>query len=117
MANKAKNGKATKAPKAAPVVTFHDGLKTSTDARKALEARDKIAVERYSDELEAKRLTNLVMIDYLFDILARPGIKAMPKPGAAVVRTMITEKGLTPFTANRYWAEFKLVCHTNADAD
>ena len=94
--------------------TFHSGLLTKSEAKKALEARDQIALDRYADELKAKREQVLALDDFIFEVLARPAIKAMPKPGAAVVRTLITEKGMTPFTANRHFAEFKLVCYQGA---
>lgn len=102
------NGKKAKASQPKP--TFQDGLKSKAEAKKALETRDALAVERYSDELEAKRFVVLALDDFIYEVLARPAIKAMPKPGAQVVRTLITEKGMTPFTANRHWNEFRLVC-------
>lgn len=94
--------------------TFHSGLLTKPEAKKALEARDQIALDRYAEELKAKREEVLALDDFIFEVLARPAIKAMSKPGAAVVRTLITEKGMTPFTAARHFAEFKLVCYQGA---
>jgi len=43
------------------------------------------------------------------EVLARPEIKTLAKPGAAVVRTLIQEKGMSTFTANRVWNEFRAV--------
>jgi len=85
-----KNGKKAKVSQRKP--TFHSGLKSKADAKKALEARDQIALDRYDEELKAKREAVLALDDFIYEVLARPAIKAMPKPGAQVVRTLITEK-------------------------
>jgi hypothetical protein len=101
---------AKKAKASQPKPTFHDGLKSKAEAKKALENRDQIALDCYAEELKAKREQVLALDDFIFEVLARPAVKAMPKPGAAVVRTLITEKGMTLFTATRHWNEFRLVC-------
>jgi hypothetical protein len=92
--------------------TFHIELKSKAEAKKTLEQRDQMAIDRYADELKAKREQVLALDGFIFQVLARPAIKAMPKPGAAVVRALITEKGMTRFTAARHFAEFKLVAYT-----
>ena len=102
------NGTKTSTKPANP--TFHRGLRSKAEAKKNLEARDQIALDRYQDELKTKREAILALDDFIFEILARPNVKALPKPGAQVVRTLIQEKGMTVFTANRHWQEFKLVC-------
>jgi hypothetical protein len=106
------NGKKTSNKPAKP--TFQSGLRTKAEAKKALEQRDQIAIDRYDEELKAKREQVLALDDFIYTVLGRPEIKAMPKPGAAVVRTLITEKGMTTFTANRHWNEFRLVCMSPA---
>ena len=51
----------------------------------------------------------LAVDDFIFEVLARPEIKTLAKPGATVVRTLISEKGMSTFTANRVWHELKAV--------
>ena len=105
-----KNGKKARASQPKP--TFHDGLRTKADAKKALEARDEIALDRYADELKAKREQVLALDDFIYTVLSRAEIKTMPKPGAAIVRALMVERGMSQFTAARHFAEFKLVAYT-----
>jgi hypothetical protein len=107
-----RNGK--KANTSQPKPTFHDGLKSKAEAKKALEQRDQIALHSYAEQLKARREQVLALDDFIFEVLARPAVKAMPKPGAAVVRTFITEKGMSLFTATRHFAEFKLVAYSGS---
>lgn len=58
-----------------------------------------------------KHRSRLTLEGFIFEVLARPAVKALAKPGAAVVRT-ITEKGMNRFTATRHFAEFKLVAYS-----
>lgn len=90
--------------------SLYSKLKPKADVRKALERRDALRVERYSDELEAARVVALALDDFILEVLGRAEIRTLAKPGAAVVRTLIQEKGMTPFTANRHWNEFRLFC-------
>jgi hypothetical protein len=87
--------------------TFHSTVRSKADIHKALEQRDSLRVERFSDELEAGRIAVIALNDFIFDVLARPGIKTLAKPGAAVVRVLMAERGMSTFTANRVWNEFK----------
>ncbi len=98
-----------KADKKPAQPTFHSTVKSKAEVHKALEQRDSIRVERFSDELEALRLVVLALNDFIFEVLARPEIKTLAKPGAAVVRTLIQEKAMSTFTANRVWNEFRAV--------
>ena len=87
--------------------TFHSTLRSKAEVHKALEQRYTLRVERFADELEAARIVVLSLNDFVYDVLARPEIKTLAKPGAAVVRTLIAERGMSTFTANRVWNEFK----------
>lgn len=106
------NKNTKKAKVSQPKPTFHDGLKSKTEAKKTLEQRDQIALDRYADELKAKREQVLALDDFIYEVLNRPAVKSMQKPGAHVVRALIQEKGMTMFTASRHFAEFKLVAYT-----
>ena len=47
-------------------------------------------------QLKAKREQVLAMDDFIYEVLARPAIRAMPKPGAAVVRVLKGGTGHEP---------------------
>lgn len=76
----------------------------------ALEQRDQLALKRTEDELKARRDAVWALDLFIFSVLERPEFKILAKPGAAVVRVLKTEKGMTNFTANSAWNEFRLVC-------
>lgn len=108
----------SKAPKAAKTATaapaaFVSTLVTKAKAVAALEQRDQLAIKRVEDELKARRDAVWALDLFIWSILERPDFKTLAKPGAAVVRVLKTEKGMTNFTANSAWNEFRLVCTAN----
>ena len=100
------NGKAAEkgAPKAPAWVA---NLKAHKVLVAALEARDEQKMANYRDELAADREKRLALFDAMYSILERPEFKSNPKPGMALVRVLVNEHGMSQFTANNRWQEFK----------
>jgi hypothetical protein len=107
---------ANAAPKAATkeaAASFLSTLTTKAKAVAALAQRDQIAIQRVEEELKARRDAVWALDEFIWSVLERPDFKTLAKPGAAVVRVLKTEKGMTNFTANSAWNEFRLVCTNN----
>ncbi|MFB3813495.1 MAG: hypothetical protein ACE14L_05230 [Terriglobales bacterium] len=104
-AEAAANGKDEK--KAPKTPTWVANLKPRKVLVEALVDRDEQKVARYRNELAADREKRLALFDTMYSILERPEFKSNSKPGMALVRVLVNEYGMSQFTANNRWQEFK----------
>ncbi|MFB3815545.1 MAG: hypothetical protein ACE14L_15685 [Terriglobales bacterium] len=75
-----------------------------------LERRDEMKVQRFRESLSEETRKVIELDDFIYSVLERPEIKALPKPKMAVIRVLTNERGLSKFTANNRWNEFELIC-------
>jgi hypothetical protein len=115
--------KKSKTPVARPVAPIADddkkkakaglvrwSVKSRDELVAELERRDDTKVQRFRESLSEETRKVIELDDFIYSVLERPEIKSLPKPGMAVIRVLTNERGLSQFTANNRWNEFKLIC-------